>query len=261
MSHGSFAKKIFWPLLQRPVLRRATCFHATAMAEYHDIRRLGFRQPVAIIPHGIDAQPLPARSAACPRTVLFLGRIHAKKGLDILLQAWCVVEKQFPDWRLVIAGGDDGYHGGRYLDQIRAEAKRLALKCVEFPGPIYGEEKLKMYRNADIYVLPTYSENFAITVAEALSMGTPAIVSKGAPWADLNENGAGWWIDIGVDPLIGCLKTAMECSREVLAAKGYRGRTWVQSNFSWESIATRMSLTYQWLIDRSLPAPEWVKMD
>lgn len=262
MSHGSLAKKLFWPLLQRPALRHATCFHATSISEYDDIRRLGFRQPVAIIPNGIDVQPLPKLTAASQRTLLFLGRIHVVKGLGILLQAWRAVQEQFPEWRLVIAGSDDGYHGSSgYLKKIHAEIQHLALERVEFPGPIYGKKKQQAYCDADIYVLPTYSENFAVTVAEALSMGTPAIVSKGAPWRGLDENGAGWWIDIGVDPLVACLKAAMAHSREDLAAMGNQGRIWMQREFSWESIGMQMSETYRWLADKSLPVPAWVHLD
>lgn len=262
MGHGSFAKRLFWPLLQHPALRQATCFHATAVSEYEDIRRLGFRQPVAVIPNGIDVPPLPVRKEGAQRTLLFLGRIHVVKGLDILLPAWREVEEQFPDWQLVIAGSDDGYHGSSgYLDRIRSEVQHLALQRVTFAGRIHGKEKLQAYRDADIFVLPSYSENFAITVAEALSLGTPAIVSKGAPWSALGENGAGWWVDIGVEPLTACLRAAMAHSREDLAAMGHRGRAWVQNALSWESIGARMSETYRWLNDRSLPVPAWVRLD
>jgi glycosyltransferase involved in cell wall biosynthesis len=261
MRHGSIAKKLFWPLIQLPALQRATCFHATAEAEYNDIRRLGFRQPVAIIPNGIDLPKMPARSPVQQRTLLFLGRIHVVKGLDMLLQAWRAVQDSFTDWRLVIAGGDDGYHGvSGYLDELKGMAQSLGLARVHFPGPLYGAEKLQAYRDADLYVLPSYSENFGMTVAEALAMGTPAIVSRGAPWSGLDHQGAGWWIDIGVDPLVASLKYAMSRSPTALGAAGERGRSWMQRDFAWDGIGTKMSVTYQWLCDKSLPLPHWVRM-
>jgi len=262
MRHGSRAKKLFWPLLQRPALEQATCFHATAEAEYRDIRRLGFTQPVAIIPNGIDLPAPPVRSMSQQRTLLFLGRIHVVKGLDILLPAWRALQANFHDWRLVIAGGDDGYHGvSGYLDEVKGKVQELGLERVEFPGPLYGDEKMQAYRDADLYVLPSYSENFGMTVAEALAMGTPAIVSKGAPWSGLVQEGAGWWCDIGVDPLVLSLKDAMARSPAALGTMGERGRAWMQKDFSWSGIGARMSATYQWLCDRSLPVPSWVRMD
>ena len=91
MQSGSVIKKLFWPLVQRPVLSSAACFHATAYSEYEDIRRLGFRQPVAVIPNGIDIGTL-QKNKSKERTLLFLGRIHPKKGIEMLLQAWKMLQ-------------------------------------------------------------------------------------------------------------------------------------------------------------------------
>jgi glycosyltransferase involved in cell wall biosynthesis len=262
MRHGSRAKFIFWSLLQRPALRRATCFHATAESEYCDIRRLGFRQPIAIIPNGIDLPPRPDRAQTERRTLLFLGRIHVVKGLDMLLPAWRAVQQDFPGWRLVIAGTDDGYHGSTgYLAEIKARVQQLGLQRVEFVGGLYGDNKLQAYRDSDLYVLPSYSENFGVTVAEALSMSLPVIVSKGAPWAGLQQVAAGWWIDIGVDPLVVCLKDALSRSSAELAVMGERGRSWMQKDFSWGSIGVQMAATYRWLCDRSEDVPPWVRLN
>lgn len=262
MRHGSKFKRIFWPLLQAPALQQASCFHATAESEYRDIRRLGFRQPVAIIPNGIDTGDLPDRVPAPPRTLLFLGRIHVVKGLDKLLLAWRQVQTRFPDWRLVIIGSDDGYHGvSGYLETLKAEAGALGLERIEFLNACFGREKFAAYRNAELYILPSYSENFGVTVAESLAMATPAIVTKGAPWSGLVENQAGWWVDIGVEPLVVCLNEALSRSPEELAAMGRNGRDWMEREFSWDSIGHRMAATYRWLCDKTLPAPDWVRLD
>jgi len=263
MRHGSFAKKLFWPLFQLKALRSAHCFHATAESEYHDIRRLGFRQPVAVIPIGIDLARIQiSKGFQRTRTLLFLGRIHPVKGLDILLPAWQAVQDHYPEWVLKIVGSDDGYHGcSGYLEDVRRYASKLGLKRVYFVGSLYGEDKFKAYREADLYVLPSYSENFAITVAEALSMETPSIVSKAAPWSGLEACGAGWWIDIGVEPLAECLSDALSRSPNDLNAMGRRGRDWMQQDFSWQSIGAKMNKTYQWLCNQSLPVPPWVRLD
>lgn len=261
MSHGSWFKRVFWPLLQRPALARAACFHATAEAEYEDIRRLGFKQPVAIIPNGIDAPEFVHKAPRVLRTLLFLGRIHPVKGVDVLLNAWAVVMDRFPDWRLLLIGSDAGYgQQGDYLEQIKVLAAKLKLKRATFVGPIYGEAKWSAYREADLFVLPTRSENFGITVAEALAAGTPAIVTQGAPWQGLQTNGSGWWIDFGVDALVASLVEALAESPDQLARRGTAGREWMMRDFTWHALGKKMDLTYRWLIDGGEP-PSWVRKD
>lgn len=259
MSHGSRFKRIFWPLLQRPALAQAACFHATAEAEYEDIRRLGFKQPVAIIPNGIDVPEFAQKKYRDVRTLLFLGRIHVVKGVDILLNAWAAVMDRFPDWRLLIVGTDTGWGVQRdYLERMRTLAAHLKLDRMEFVGPLYGEDKLSAYREADLFVLPTRSENFGMTVAEALAAGTPAIVTKGAPWQGLQTHRSGWWIDIGIDALVACLGEAMAHSPDELAQRGLSGREWMIREFSWHYLGKKMDQTYQWLSDGG-EYPSWVR--
>ncbi len=266
MSHGSPHKKIFWPAIQRPALRWAACFHATAESEYRDIRRLGFEQPVAIIPNGIDIPQFDERrggqaSKKNPRTLIFLGRIHPIKGIEHLLNAWCVVMNEFQDWRLMIVGTDEVYgEEGGYLRVVQALAARLGLRRVEFLPPLYGPAKFAAYREAELFVLPTLSENFGIAVAEALASGTPAIVTKGAPWEGLQANSAGWWIDIGEEALINGLRLALAKSSAELAKLGESGRNWMIRDFSWREIAFKMHRTCCWLSEGGTP-PAWVKAD
>lgn len=258
MEYGSVLKKVFWPLLQYPALRNATCFHATSEAEYKDIRRLGFRQPVAIIPHGIDIPDLSVKKENKLRTLLFLARLHRVKGLEILFQAWHDVQDLFPDWQLVIAGSDNENSG--YINELHGLSQNLKLKRVSFIGEQTGIDKLNVYQTADLYVLPSYTENFALTVAEALAAGLPAIVSTGAPWAGLEQHKAGWWIDISIDSLSACLKDALSYSHSDLNEMGIRGRQWMENEFSWQDVGGRMEVTYQWLLDRSKPTPNWVRL-
>ena len=262
LQHGSTMKRAFWPLLQRPALARATCFHATAESEYDDIRRAGFRQPVMVIPNGIDLPVLPPKQSDGLRTLLFLGRIHVVKGLDVLLPAWLSLQRQFPEWRLVIVGSDDGYNGvSGHLKEMIGLADRLGLERVEFAGPIYGARKIQAFRDADLYVLPSRSENFAVTVAEALACGTPAVVSKGAPWAGLDSKCAGWWTDIDSESLYASLQHAMTQSAAELSVMGERGRRWMNDDFTWESVGAQMSEVYRWLGDRTMETPKCVRLD
>ncbi|HSS29303.1 MAG TPA: glycosyltransferase, partial [Usitatibacter sp.] len=254
MKSGSLVKKVFWPVLQRPVLERATCFHATAESEVLDIREAGFTQPVALIPNGVDVPALlPPRKSPVP-TVLFLGRVHPKKGLDLLIPAWRAVQERFPEWRLRIVGPDELGHVG----EMNSLAARLGAERVSFEGPLYGEEKWKAYAEADAFVLPTRSENFAMTVAEALAAGTPAIVTRGAPWAGLGPRRAGWWVDASVEGLAGAMAEALSMSREERAGMGQRGREWMREEFSWDGIASMMAATYKWMRAGG-EAPSWVR--
>lgn len=253
MQSGSVVKRGFWPILQRPALAAAVCFHATAKSEYEDIRRMGFRQPVAIIPNGIDIPALRPEKHVRGRTLLFLGRIHAKKGLDMLLPAWGAIQERFPDWQLQIVGPDNQ----GYLAQMQRLSGELGLERVVFTGGLSGENKMQAYRMADVFVLPTYSENFGMTVAEALATGTPAIVTKGAPWMDLDTRGAGWWIDIGVDPLVACLEDALSRSTESLEEMGLRGRNWMETEYSWTQVGRQMAETYRWVVHGG-NKPDWV---
>ena len=250
---GSKVKRLFWPLVQRPALDAVTCFHATAETEYGDIRRMGFRQPVVIIPYGIDVPEYVPKPGGPTRTLLYLGRIHPIKGLEFLLRAWGVVQYRFTDWRLRIVGPNERGH----RDEMQRLVENLKLERVEFVDPMYSERKLQEYREADLFVLPTRHENFGLVVVEALATGTPSIVTKGAPWSGLESHNAGWWIDVGVDPLVACLEDALSQPAEVLSEMGRKGRNWMVEDFSWVRVGQQMMVTYRWIINGGA-RPDWV---
>lgn len=256
LGHNAMRKRIFWRWIQEPALRVAACFHATAESEYVDIRRRGFRQPVCILPNGIDLPPLEQGTRDGRRQLLFLGRIHPQKGVEVLLRAWQVVAPRFPEWELRVVGPEEGGH----LARMQALAAQLRLERIEFPGPVYGEDKLRAFRQASLFVLPTHSENFGMAVAEALAAGTPVIVTQGAPWPRLAEQGAGWWIERGLDPLVAGLEQALSTSPQYLEQMGRAGHEWMHREFSWERIGRQFLATYRWLLDCGAP-PEWVRLD
>jgi glycosyltransferase involved in cell wall biosynthesis len=247
-------KRAFWALLQSPAIRGAACIHATSEGEYQEVRLFGLAQPVAIIRNGID---IPERSAEEPlartsrRVLLSLGRMHPKKGLDSLLRAWAKVETHYPDWWLRVVGPAEAGHD----EELRALAITLGLVRVSIEGPIYGDTKTIAYRDADLFVLPTLNENFALTVAEALAAGTPAISTKGAPWSGLKSEGCGWWIDHGVEPLAAALAHSMTLPFQTLKAMGDKGREWMARDFSWDRVAHDMLGVYLWLARSAEPPP------
>ncbi|MBA2238084.1 MAG: glycosyltransferase [Lysobacter sp.] len=249
-------KRLLWPL-QRRALTRADMLHATSPGELQEIRALGLSAPVAVIPNGVDlpAWNRPARREEETRTLLFLSRIHPKKGIDMLLRAWQVLQDAHPRWRLVIAGRGEPQH----VQQVESLAQSLQLRRVAFPGPVYGAEKSGMYFGADLFVLPTHSENFGMVVAEALAHGCPAIVSRGAPWAELEPEGCGWWVEPEEAAIAATLDRAMRLSDREREAMGLRGREWMDRDFSWTAVAARMAGSYAWLLGRG-DMPEWVSV-
>jgi glycosyltransferase involved in cell wall biosynthesis len=126
----------------------------------------------------------------------------------------------------------------------------LGVTRVEFCGPVYGDAKLALYQSACVHILPSHSENFGMTVAEALAAGIPAIATKGTPWEGLVREGAGWWIEIGVRPLVSVLESVLALSTNQLQSMGKAGREWMQREFSWDHIAMQMAEFYRWLLER-----------
>jgi glycosyltransferase involved in cell wall biosynthesis len=258
LGRSRWLKKIVLHLGQKAVLNNAHCIHATSEFEFKDIRQKGLKNPVAIIPNGIEIPNIQKEEGSSPnkKRLLYLGRIHPIKGIDILLRAWGALEKNFPDWELSIVGPDnDGY-----LYQMQNLAKDLNIEKVTFTGPVYGLEKCRVYQSTDLFVLPTHSENFGMAVAEALAYGIPAIVSKGAPWNGLEMHGCGWWIEIGERPLTECLREVLTLSPKELAKRGALGKTWIENNFSWTRVGKMMHETYLWILGGGKP-PDWVRMD
>jgi len=169
--------------------------------------------------------------------------LHVKKGVDRLLRAWTALAPERPDWCLWIAGPDDGGHEG----ELRALAASLRTPRVTFMGPVYGDEKRALYRRALLHVLPSHSENFGMTVAEALASGTPVIATRATPWSGLLREGCGFWIELGVEPLLHALHEATRLERAELLRLGARGRAWMQRDFSWDRVAREMAGVYRWL--------------
>ncbi|WP_164736759.1 glycosyltransferase [Pararhodobacter zhoushanensis] len=250
-------KRLMRWISQDAAFAAAGMFHATAEIERSDIRAYGLRQPVAIIPNGIDLPELqPAPDAGTPRRVVTLGRVHPKKGLDLLLGAWSRVEAAHPGWQLEIIGPDQAGHRA----ELEALAAQLGLKRVTFFGPKYGADKLLAMGQADLFILPSRSENFAMTVAESLALAVPVIATRGTPWPGLVEKDCGWWVESTAEALGGALSQALALPPEVRAGMGARGRVWMKDEFSWARIAQMSIEAYRWLLKRG-DQPDFVHLD
>jgi glycosyltransferase involved in cell wall biosynthesis len=253
LQHRGWKKRLALALYQKRVFSMASMMVATARQELESIRRLGIGTPVAVIPNGVDMPSVLTHSQGAARKFLFMSRIHPIKGLPDLVAAWALVQQ--PGWRIVIAGPDEAGH----LDEIRAQIDTLGLRGdFEFTGLVTGERKEALFAEADVFVLPTHSENFGIAVAEAFARGVPVITTTGAPWEDIETWRCGWWVQPGVDGVARALVAAMNTPREELSEMGLRGIQLVKEKYSWDQIGRSALHAYQWMLGQSQQCPEFV---
>lgn len=245
-------KQIARWLYQDHDLKCAAALHATAESEAEQFRKLGFKNPIIVSPNGVNvpkedknfALQLQLKTQTNPnfRRVLFVSRMHPKKGVMELVEAWgrLVVSLQssvISGWCCELVYTVSGELEKEYESKVKARVKELGLDGqFIFTGALNDDEKWEAYARADLFVLPTYSENFGIVVAEALWAGVPVITTKGTPWHELEENKCGWWIDVGVDPVVKALRESLVISRQSLSEMGERGRRLVEEKYTWDAV-------------------------
>jgi glycosyltransferase involved in cell wall biosynthesis len=198
-----------------------------------------------VVPNGVHV-PLNASQVPSYRELrlMYLGRLHPKKGIENLLQA-CALLPANLDWSLdVIGAGDEEYE--TKLRQKIAETQ--IQERVHMRGMLLGEEKARAFENCDLAVFPSYTENFGLVVAEALSHGVPVITSKGMPWSRVEKVGCGAWIDNDPESIAAAIS---RMSSMPLREMGERGREWMRREFSWDDAATKLITVYRELIANS----------
>lgn len=256
LSFSPVKKRVFWDLVQGPAFRNVSCWHATALQEYEEIRAYGIHAPVCVIPNGVSLPKLSKRPSRSSREILYFGRIHPKKGIETLVRAWAALEAEHSDWSVRIVGPVEDRHDG----QLQALAANLGASRIRIEEAVYGEAKDDVYRDADLFVLPSLNENFGLTVAEALASATPVIATRGTPWSGLEGEKCGWWVDHGVDPMVRALGEGMALTDDERRRMGERGRAWIERDFSWDRIAFDMLDVYRWLV-HGRPAPATVRLN
>ena len=232
-------KKVpYWNLYEKRHLGRATAIHATADMELEAVRGLLPNTPCFVVPNGVEQVPQ-CNVDRLPKRIVFLGRIHKKKGFDVLIPALRLVALTDPLVETVIAGPNEDGEWERVERLLAGTSPRPRVRYI---GPVNGPERFALLASAAVFVLPSHSENFGITVVEALACGTPVVVSRNCPWRSVEDVSAGFWVqntppeiarailDIVTQPRLGC-------------AMGEAGKQ-LASTFSWNSIGCSMAEQY-----------------
>ena len=239
-----------WSLNQKPIkkrlalktyqgwlFRKADIVHVTAANEKTSVSKLFPGKFTCQIPNGISTATFEAAThdrLIRKRKILFLSRIHPKKGIEILLHSWMEMSQLWPDWEIEIVGDGDA----QYIQQIQSLISELQLESISISGPVYGADKAAKYAQSDLFVLPTYSENFGIVIAEALISHLPVITTTGTPWGEIDKLGCGSIISPDKKELMNALMlwTKMTPSKRALA--GEIGARLVEEKYSIASVAT-----------------------
>ena len=253
LSQSSVRKSLMRRVFVDRSLRRAACIHALCVSELESIRALGFGGPIALIPNGVDLPPRhEVLEVKREDTVLFLGRLHPKKGLMELLTAW---GRGIKGWRLKIAGwGDPAFE-----EALRSKAAREGSGTVEFLGPVMGAEKEELLRKSGAFVLPSHSEGLPMAVLEAWAFGVPVLMSKACNLPEGFLAGAALEAEANPDSIVVALHDLADSTLSERKNLVGRGRDLVERQFSWSSVASRMNSVYSWTLGGELPSHVDVK--
>ncbi len=267
MRHKALKKTIYTALVEGKNLRRAACLHALSRPEIGHLRALAPRTPVCFIPNGVNLEPfenLPERSTleadypelAGKFVLLFFGRIHVKKGLDLLAQALAALQGDRPDLHLLLAGNDDGALAP-FLSRVAAEGLSSRVTWV---GHVSGARARQVWAAADAFILPSYSEGFSMAILEALACLLPVVITTACHFPELGDADGGIIVEPTTDGVTGGLRDLLEHSPAERAELAENGRGLVERKYTWDQQAQRLASVYRWVAGGG-PAPEAVVLE
>jgi glycosyltransferase involved in cell wall biosynthesis len=260
LQNSAWKKKIMSLLQENRFLRRVDCFHALNQSELGSIRALGHQQPICVLPNGTDLPSVSDLSSReegkSKKRLIFIGRIHPKKGIPNLLEAWAKLQNAnastLKEWALEIYGWDDGNH----LEGYRKLADQLGIcESVTWPGSIYGADKAEVLREADAFILPSFSEGLPMSVVEAWGYGLPVLMTQACNLPEGFSTGAAIEMHTTIQGTTQGLQTLMELSEEDRLTMGLRGRELAASKFTWSKQVALLRTAYKWLTGVE-PMPE-----
>jgi poly(glycerol-phosphate) alpha-glucosyltransferase len=257
LANSAWKKRVFWFLVEEGNLRKCRVLHALCESEARSIRSVGLRNPIAVIPNGVDPDMVQGNAhsrflegrfpeARCRPIMIFVGRIHPKKGLLNLLKAWTAVAavRKPEGWLLVIVGPDANGHES----DLRKQVSQFGIgRDVLFAGSLHGVEKWAALASARAFVLPSFSEGFSVAVLEAMATGLPVLVTRQCNF-DVEQINAGLVADPTPASLEEQLRDFLSMGPSERRAMGERGRIVAIADYSWSAISERMILAYRWAI-------------
>jgi len=252
-------KKIYAALIERRNLQGASALRAFTRFEAESYQNFGVKRPVVVIPNGVH---LPKNQSSRlfldtfpalvgKQLILYMGRLHAHKGLDLLVRAWSRMAARFPDVHLVLAGPDELDTKAR-LDSL-AEELGVARR-VTFTGNLSGDLKWSALWAAEMFVLPSLSEALSVGVLEALACSRPVILTRGCNFPEVEMHQAGIIIERNENDLERALTDVLRLSSRERSEMGARGRNFVKSKYSWASVAQSTANVYDWLLGGNRPS-------
>lgn len=262
MARKSWKKKIYFNLVERHTLRGAVAIHAITNAEKDDCQQLQTCSHIRVIPNGVDIHPplsnqemkqyLPHEVALIPPqdlVLLFMGRLHPKKGLDLLLPAFAQVLQRHPRAWLVLAGPDTvGYQ----QTLIKLAHSLQVQDRVLFTGMVTGIHKRALLQRANLFTLPSYSEGFSVAILEALAAAKPVVISQQCYFNEVLDTGCGQVVDNSVPQLTQALNDLLDLDDLTRSVVGQRGRELIERVYTWPSIAYQMSDLYHFVAKKQV---------
>jgi poly(glycerol-phosphate) alpha-glucosyltransferase len=256
LSNSAWKKKLVRSLTEDRHLARATCLHALCNEEAAGIRALGFRNPICVIPNGVQLPlqgpqlpaPWSSEFAKDSRIMLYLGRLHPKKGLENLLKSWkeLFLQKTLHSspWKLVVAGwGDPGYD-----HLLREMASHYDLnQRVLFVGPLFGDAKTAAYQNAEAFVLPSFSEGLPMAVLEAWSHRLPVLMTPQCNLTVGFSRQAAIEIGTSVEAVLGPAQEFLVLPASEQKMIGENGYRLVCDQFTWTQVSSNLAHVYRWM--------------
>jgi len=243
-----FKKTVYLKFVAKSMMANAACLQADSDQEAEHFRQVGYHGPVSVIPNGVDITNLcdgeGTEAEVCwpdlkgRQVVVFMSRLSGEKGLDMLVPLWAdiVKSRRYRDAFLVIAGPDDR----GYRKTVEAMIDRYGVGShILLPGMVQGQKKVALLRRADVFVLPSYSENFGIVVAEALACGTPVITTTGTPWEQLHTVDAGRWVPPTKEDIGRALEEVLRMSQSQRRQMGERGAALIREHYTWHKVARK----------------------
>ncbi|MCS3678759.1 poly(glycerol-phosphate) alpha-glucosyltransferase [Salinibacter ruber] len=267
LQNARWKKRIAGVLYEDTNLQAAACLHVNTDAERQAVRRYGVGGPVCIIPNGVTlpdstARESPPWAGVIPsdsNVLLYLGRIHPKKGLQELIDGWKEWKQAQVDdaWHIAVVGWEDGDHEKNLRERVRTAGVE---DSVHFLGPMFEEEKASAFTHADAFVLPSHSEGFPMAVLEAWSYALPVLKTPACNIPAGFEADAAVQIDPRPRSIAEGLDQLLGASDEARTAMGERGRKLVEDRYTWSHAAEQMHRVYQWLLGDA-EQPDSVELD